>query len=82
MTRSGSDQERLGALLGPGKPEIGCDECFERLDQYVDLELDGEDVAARMPRVHAHFEGCPVCRDEYESLLALAGPAGPDRSPG
>ena len=36
--------EPLSRLLGPAGPEIGCDECFEELDRYVDLE-----VAARMP---------------------------------
>jgi hypothetical protein len=51
------------SLLGPRGPEIGCDECFERLDEYV----DGRDV----PGMAAHLEGCPACREDYESLLAL-----------
>lgn len=80
MTGSARDRELIDAMLGPDEPEVGCDECFELLDQYVDLELAGEDAAARLPRVHAHFEGCPVCRDEHESLLALAGPAGSGES--
>lgn len=77
MTKSDRDRTLIQALLGPDEPEVGCDECFELLDQYVDLEIDGEDAAARLPRAHAHFQGCPVCRDEYESLLELAGQAGP-----
>ena len=36
-------KQALGRLLGPAAPEIGCDECFERLDQYVELELAGQD---------------------------------------
>lgn len=82
MTGSGRDRGPVGAMLGPGEPEVGCDECFELLDRYVDLELAGEDAAARMPRVHAHFEGCPVCRDEHESLLALVASHGQDDFPG
>jgi len=31
-------------LLGPEPPELGCDECFEFLDRYVDAEL-GHEVA-------------------------------------
>jgi hypothetical protein len=51
------------SLLGPVGPEIGCDECFDRLDEYV----EGRDV----PGMGAHLEGCPACREEYESLVAL-----------
>ena len=31
----------LSALTGPGEPEIGCDECFDALDVYVELVLAG-----------------------------------------
>ena len=51
------------SLLGPVGPEIGCDECFDRLDEYV----EGHAV----PGMGAHLEGCPACREEYESLVAL-----------
>ena len=27
----------LVALLGPGEPELSCEECFELLDRYVEL---------------------------------------------
>jgi anti-sigma factor RsiW len=57
----------LDRLLGPIGPEIGCDECFRRLDEYVDL--DGAD--ALVPGMRAHLDGCPACREEYESLRAL-----------
>jgi hypothetical protein len=36
------DSERLLArALGPGGPELSCDECFAQLDRYVELELAG-----------------------------------------
>jgi hypothetical protein len=63
--------ERLRRLLGPAGPDIGCEECFERLDEYVELELRGEDAEARVPGMRAHLDGCPACRDEHESLRAL-----------
>lgn len=59
-------------LLGPAEPEILCDECFEKIDQYVDLELRGADADAQIPRMRPHLEGCPACAEEYESLRALA----------
>jgi hypothetical protein len=63
--------ERLERLLGPTGPDIGCDECFERLDEYVELELRGEDADARIPGMAEHLSGCPACRDEHDSLRAL-----------
>ncbi len=51
------------SLLGPTGPELSCDECFERLDEYV----EGREVHG----MAAHLEGCPACREDYESLLAL-----------
>ena len=35
----------LGRLLGPAGPEVGCDECFEQLDLYVELELEARKTA-------------------------------------
>jgi hypothetical protein len=59
------------SLLGPIGPEVGCDECFERLDEYVELELGGADAEAAVPGMGAHLEGCPACREDHDSLLAL-----------
>jgi len=61
----------LGRVLGPGAPEIGCDECFARLDEYVDVELAGGDADAAVPGLRAHLDGCPACREEHDSLRAL-----------
>jgi anti-sigma factor RsiW len=61
----------LERLLGPTDPELGCDECFERLDEYVDAPANEAD--ARVPGMRAHLRGCPACREEYESLRALVG---------
>jgi hypothetical protein len=63
----------VGRLLGPSEPEVGCDECFELLDRYVELELVGADADASIPGLRAHLEGCPACREEHESLRALVG---------
>ena len=58
-------------LLGPAGPEVSCEECFELLDEYVELELAGEDADARLPGVRAHLHGCPACREDHESLRDL-----------
>ena len=66
-----SRNEKLDALLGPTGPQVTCEECFERLDEYVELELRGDDADARVPGMRAHLEGCPACGEEHESLRAL-----------
>lgn len=63
--------QALRRLLGPAEPELGCDECFEEIDRYVDLEVAGADADAAVPGLRAHLIGCPACREEYESLRAL-----------
>jgi anti-sigma factor RsiW len=60
--------ETLRRLLGPGEPELRCEECFERLDEYVDAELSGVAADDRVPGMRAHLEGCPACHEDYESL--------------
>jgi anti-sigma factor RsiW len=62
----------LAPLLGPTGEEVSCERCFELLDAYVELELAGEDADARLPGMRAHLEGCPACREDHESLRALA----------
>jgi hypothetical protein len=71
MTERPDVKQALGRLLGPAEPEIGCDECFARLDEYVELELAGENADTAVPGLRAHLTGCPACREEYESLRAL-----------
>ena len=65
----------MSDLLGPREPEIGCDECFDLIDEYVDLEIEGLDADTRIPGMSAHLQGCPACREEYEALRELASGA-------
>ena len=67
----GDLKHTLGRLLGPAEPELGCDECFDELDGYIELELAGEDADAAIPGLRAHLDGCSACREEHESLRAL-----------
>jgi hypothetical protein len=62
----------VAALLGPSASELGCEECFEQLDRFVDLTLTDGDADRGVPGMRAHLLGCPACRDDYESLLAYA----------
>jgi len=65
------EHDVLNRLLGPSGPEVGCDECFELLDEFVELEVAGQDADARIPGLRPHLVGCPACREEHDSLVAL-----------
>ena len=65
------EDELLRALLGPEGPELSCEECFELLDRYVELEVAGSDADRAVPGMRAHLEGCPACHEDHVSLRAL-----------
>jgi hypothetical protein len=75
------DEARLlRRLLGPAGPEVSCDECFQYLDRYVELELSGADAEREIPGMRAHLEGCAACAEDYDSLRAFLTDD-PDRRP-
>ena len=63
--------EVLDGILGPTGFEVTCEQCFDLLDQYVELEVAGEDADGRLPGLRTHLEGCPACHEDHESLLAM-----------
>jgi hypothetical protein len=68
MSSDDRNSDLITRLLGPEGPEVTCEECFELLDRYVDLEVAGEDPDAQLPGMRAHLDGCPACREDHESL--------------
>jgi hypothetical protein len=71
MSGPTGDADRLGLLLGPDGPELTCEQCFEALDRYVELELSGPDADAGVPGMRAHLAGCPACDEDHRSLRDL-----------
>jgi hypothetical protein len=63
--------ELIGRVLGPGAPELTCEQCFAELDRYVELVLGGEPADERIPGMRAHLQGCPACAEDYRSLRDL-----------
>jgi hypothetical protein len=52
--------------------EISCDECFDLVSDYVDLEIAGAAGDRPLPQLQQHLRQCGVCQDEYEILRDLA----------
>ncbi|HEY6780513.1 MAG TPA: hypothetical protein VI111_06120 [Thermoleophilaceae bacterium] len=73
MTRSEhTEPDRLLArLVGPEGPELTCEQCFDQLDRYVELELEGARADEQVPGMRAHLAGCPACAEDHESLLTF-----------
>lgn len=49
--------------------EISCDECYDLLDEYVEIVMRGDDVRLLMPAVQAHLELCQDCGEEFAAIL-------------
>lgn len=49
--------------------EIGCDECFEELHEFAEMELAGKSPDEAKPLVKEHLDKCGSCRQEYQALL-------------
>jgi hypothetical protein len=78
VRKSISPQEQLPneAILGflrvleeTDDEELSCDEIFNKLDEYVEREVDKKDAAHLMPLIREHLDLCPDCCEEYEALL-------------
>jgi hypothetical protein len=61
----------VNRALGPAAKELTCEQCFEQLDRYVELEHGNGDADAAVPGMRAHLEGCPACEEDRRSLSAL-----------
>ncbi|MDZ7682706.1 MAG: hypothetical protein U5J63_13585 [Fodinibius sp.] len=49
--------------------EIGCEECFDELHEFAELELAGKSPEEAKPLVQDHLDKCGACREEYQALL-------------
>jgi hypothetical protein len=83
-----ADHNTLKRLLGPAEPELLCDECFEKIDEYVELELRGAKADELIPGMRPHLEGCPpatrnttACSTSCKTANPTAAVARPPNKP-
>ena len=64
-------------LLVDTSPYLSCDECFARIDEYVDhlANVPGH----RDVLMETHLRGCGVCAEEAAALAELVGAAPSER---
>jgi hypothetical protein len=63
--------ELIERLLGPTGYQLDCQECFELVNEYAELELIGIEAGTVIPGLRTHLEGCSACKEDHESLRAL-----------
>jgi hypothetical protein len=63
----------MRAVAETRESEIGCDECFEQMDRFAEVEFSGSDAATVMPLVHDHLRKCEDCHEKCEALLIAIG---------
>jgi hypothetical protein len=61
----------LKSALETEEYEISCEECFEVLDLYADLILDGTEPSEIMPLVKQHLKQCNCCTRELEAMVVM-----------
>jgi hypothetical protein len=69
MLKRGDVIKLVRVVAETHETEIGCDECFERLDSFAEMELSGLEASAAMPLVGDHLDKCADCRSTFEALL-------------
>ena len=59
----------IRSIAATREDEIGCEDCYAELDQFVELLLDGKDAEEALPLVKHHLDLCGDCHQEYEVLI-------------
>jgi hypothetical protein len=59
----------IRSIVAVRDDEIGCSDCFDDMDRFVELVLEGKSGDEALPLVKHHLELCGDCREEYEVLL-------------
>lgn len=63
-------KQMVRGIIATRPDELGCDECFQQVDRFAEMVLDGKPAAEAMPLVQEHLDRCGDCREEFEALLA------------
>ena len=65
----GLSAETIDGLLADTSPYLSCDDCFDRIDVYVERTL--ADPHHEDAGMQAHLAGCGACAEEAATLREL-----------
>jgi hypothetical protein len=63
----------IESALETQENEISCQECFDLLDEYTDLIVEGAAPCQVMNVVKQHLKICPDCMKLFECVLTIIG---------
>ena len=61
----------LRGFMTAQEDDADCSECYDHLDQFVEMVDAGKDATAILPRIEKHLSVCTDCDEEYEALLTV-----------
>lgn len=67
-----TDPQALDELLRAEEGDAGCNAGIPIMDQYVEIELRGEDPRQRFPGTALHLRVCSGCRADHDGVLEAA----------
>ena len=67
-----TDPYALDELLHAEEGDAGCAAGVPIMDEYVEMELRGEDPSQRFPGTAIHLRVCPGCRADHDGVLEAA----------
>jgi len=59
----------IRSIVTTQENEIGCEDCYEELDIFAEMVLQGKDPDTAMPLVKDHLKRCHNCHEEFNALL-------------
>lgn len=65
-------QKLIYRILTTEDEEIDCEQTFDLIARYVDLEISGADARQLLPLVSQHLSQCDGCHELYETLREIA----------
>lgn len=65
----GLTAETIASLLLDTDPYLSCDDCFARIDEYVERRV--ADASYENAAMQVHLTGCGACAEEAEALEDL-----------
>ena len=66
-------QTILKSALETEEDEIGCQECYDLLDEYTEMLVEGAAPCQVIELVQQHLKQCPDCSTLFESLITMIG---------
>jgi hypothetical protein len=75
VNKPGKDKNEITGIIktvfSVPMEEITCGDCYEVIDQYVDMLLSGQDPEVVLPKVKEHLGQCRCCHTEFRALISI-----------